>query len=62
MHRKKRMFAEKLIHKRSRNLWISLRYAIRETLRNVDFTTLLTIWKSAFAWFYAKWISRMFPA
>ena len=38
MHRKKRMFAKKLIHNLERNLWISLRYAICETLRNVDFT------------------------
>ena len=56
------MFAKKLIHNRERKLWISLRYAICETLRNVDFTMLLTIWKSAFAWFYAKWISRMISA
>lgn len=42
------MFAKKLIHNRERKLWISLRYAICETcetLRNVDFTMLLTIWK-----------------
>ena len=45
MHRKKRMFAKKLIHNRKRKLWISLRYAICGTLRNVDFTMLLAIWK-----------------
>lgn len=39
------MFAKKLIHNREQKLWISLRYAICETLRNVDFTMLLSIWK-----------------
>lgn len=39
------MFAKKLIHNRERKLWISLRYAICETLRNVDFTMLLAICK-----------------
>ena len=39
------MFAKKLIHNCERKLWISLRYAICETLRNVDFTMLLAIWK-----------------
>lgn len=39
------MFAKELIHNRGRKLWISLRYTICETLRNVDFTMLLTIWK-----------------
>lgn len=39
------MFAKKLIHNRERKLWISLRYAICGTLRNVDFTMLLAIWK-----------------
>lgn len=39
------MFAKKLIHNRERKLWISLQYAICETLRNVDFTMFLAIWK-----------------
>lgn len=39
------MFAKKLIHNRERKLWISLRYAICGTLRNVDFTMFLAIWK-----------------